>query len=186
MTPKRAAMAAAAVAAISSVDAFLPAPMLPAARASLRAMPLSRATMIAATPVEKPGTGENRMTSTGFSKPLVERVELPGTTQGFEYRIRSDLDLKKLNMQEKVKVEKPGLAVLDELQALAAEAKAKGGAQHCDDQPSINLRLKWLGLFHRDKHMPGGFMWRMRCPNGSFSINQALFLKRPLCTVFTH
>jgi len=180
-------MAAVAVAAISSVDAFLPAPMLPAARASRRAMPLSGATMVAAaTRVEKPGTGENRMTSTGFSKPLVERVELPGTSQGFEYRIRSDLDLKKLNMQEKVKVEKPGLAVLDELQALAAEAKAKGGAQHCDDQPSINLRLKWLGLFHRDKHMPGGFMWRMRCPNGSFSINQALFLKHPLCTVFMH
>ena len=39
-------------------------------------------------------------------------------------------------------------------------------------QPSVNLRLKWLGLFHRDKHMPGGFMWRMRCPNGSYSLAQ--------------
>jgi hypothetical protein len=45
--------------------------------------------------------------------------------------------------------------MLDELKALAAEAKAKGGAQHCDDQPSVNLRLKWLGLFHRDKYTPG-------------------------------
>ena len=27
--------------------------------------------------------------------------------------------------------------------------------QQCDDQPSINLRLKWLGLFHRDKYTPG-------------------------------
>ena len=60
--------------------------------------------------VNKPGTGENRMTDTGFSEPLVERVELPGTTQGFEYRIRSDLNEKKLNMQEKVKAEKPGEA----------------------------------------------------------------------------
>ena len=39
-------------------------------------------------------------------------------------------------------------------------------------QPSVNTRLKWLGLFHRDKHMPGGFMWRMRCPNGSYSLDQ--------------
>jgi len=102
----------------------------------------------------------------------VERVELPGTTQGFEFKVRDDLDEKKLNMQEKVKKEKPGFAMLDELEKFAAEAKEKGGAQHCDDQPSVNLRLKWLGLFHRDKHMPGGFMWRMRCPNGSYSIGQ--------------
>ena len=39
-------------------------------------------------------------------------------------------------------------------------------------QPSVNVRLKWLGLFHRDKYMPGGFMWRMRCPNGSYSMKQ--------------
>ena len=75
-------------------------------------------------------------------------------------------------MQEKVKFEKPGFAALDMLEQLAAEAKEKGGAQHCDDQPSVNLRLKWLGLFHRDKHMPGGFMWRMRCPNGSYTTAQ--------------
>jgi len=141
------------------------------ARASRRAMPLAGAAM-AATAVDKPGTGKNRMTDTGFSQPLVERVELPGTTQGFEYRVRSDLEEKKLNMQEKVKFEKAGLTALDMLKDLAAEAKAKGGAQHCDDQPSVNLRLKWLGLFHRDKHMPGGFMWRMRCPNGSYSLAQ--------------
>ena len=99
------------------------------------------------------------MTDTGFSQPLVERVELPGTTQvsamsqrppctrvrpcacaspvharrgrtrwfcdraraaradwrgvrvvqGFEYRVRSDLEAKKLNMQEKVKFEKAGI-----------------------------------------------------------------------------
>lgn len=167
----RTVMAAAAIAAIGSADAFMPAPAMPANnRASRRAMPLSGLTMVAA--VNKPGTGKNRMTESGFSQPLVERVELPGTTQGFEYRVKSDLDPKKLNMQEKVKVEKPGLSALDELQKLADEAKAKGGAQHCDDQPSVNLRLKWLGLFHRDKHMPGGFMWRMRCPNGSYTMQQ--------------
>jgi len=36
---------------------------------------------MATTAAPKPGTGDNRMTDTGFTIPLVERVELPGTTQ---------------------------------------------------------------------------------------------------------
>jgi len=165
--------AAAAVAALGSADAFIPSPVLPVSRATRRAMSMSRLSM-AATAAPKPGTGKNRMTETGFTTPLVERIELPGTTQGFEYRVRTDLDIleKKLNVAERLKVEKAGLSALDELNMLAAEAKSKGGAQHCDDMPSVNTRLKWLGLFHRDKHMPGGFMWRMRCPNGSYSLDQ--------------
>ncbi len=43
--------------------------------------------------------------------------------------ITEALNEKKLSLQEKVKVAKPGLAILEELEALAAEAKAKGGAQ---------------------------------------------------------
>ena len=85
----------------------MPSPAVPSGRATRRAMPLAGLSM-ASTAVNKPGTGKNRMTETGFAQPLVERVELPGTTQGFEFKVRDDLDEKKLNMQEKVKKEKPG------------------------------------------------------------------------------
>jgi hypothetical protein len=77
----------------------------------------------------KPGTGENRMTTTGFKVPLVEKVSVP-SSQGYEWKVKADvLDAKKLNMQEKVKLAKPGLSIIDELEKLAAEAKEKGGAQ---------------------------------------------------------
>jgi len=42
---------------------------------------------MAATAAPKPGTGNNRMTDTGFTVPLVERVELPGTTQVCEIAV---------------------------------------------------------------------------------------------------
>ena len=61
---------------------------------------------------------------------------------------------------------------MDQLDLLVTESKNKGGAQHCDEQSLVNINLKWLGLFHREKHMPGYFMWRLRCPNGYFSIKQ--------------
>ena len=48
---------------------------------------------------------------------------------GYEYVITDALNEKKLSLQEKVKLAKPGLAILEELEALAAEAKEKGGAQ---------------------------------------------------------
>jgi hypothetical protein len=119
----------------------------------------------------KPGTGENRMTTTGFKVPLVEKVSVP-SSQGYEWKVKADvLDAKKLNMQEKVKLAKPGLSIIDELEKLAAEAKEKGGAQHLDDD-DITLRLKWMGLFHRGKIVPGTFMWRFRVPNGVLTSTQ--------------
>ena len=43
--------------------------------------------------------------------------------------MKSDLDEKKLNMHEKTKKAKPGLIIMDELEELAKQASAKGGAQ---------------------------------------------------------
>jgi hypothetical protein len=86
-------------------------------------------TKMSSVSVEKKGTGENRMTPGGFSVPLVEKVSV-GTSQGYEWKVKADvLDQKKLNMQEKIKLAKPGLSIIDELEKLAAEAKEKGGAQ---------------------------------------------------------
>jgi hypothetical protein len=78
---------------------------------------------------EKKGTGLNRMTDTGFSVPLVEKVSVESSAKQ-EWKVKTELlDPKKLNMQEKVKLAKPGLSIIDELEKLAAEAKEKGGAQ---------------------------------------------------------
>lgn len=34
--------------------------------------------------VDKPGTGENRMTPTGFGEPLVEKKQFPGMAHGYQ------------------------------------------------------------------------------------------------------
>ena len=119
----------------------------------------------------KPGTGKNRMTDTGFAEPLVERKEFPGTLHGYQWVVKDVVAEKKLNAPEKLKKAKPGLQIMDELEALAEEAKAKGGAQFLDED-DINSRLKWMGLFHRAKQAPGTFMWRFKCPNGKFTLEQ--------------
>jgi len=121
--------------------------------------------------VGKPGTGENRMTETKFDQPLVEKKEFPGTIHGYQWVVKDDLNEKKLNMHEKTKKAKPGLQIMDELEDLAAEERAKGGAQNLDEE-DINVRLKWMGLFHRNKQAPGTFMQRFKCPNGSFNLKQ--------------
>ena len=72
---------------------------------------------------------------------------------------------KKLNKIEKVKAEKDGLAVKDEIEQFAQvgwEALEKG---------DLEVRLKWLGLFYRPV-TPGKFMLRLRIPNGCLTSRQ--------------
>ncbi len=71
----------------------------------------------------------------------------------------------KLNKVEKVKAEKDGLAVKDEL-----ERFAQIGWENVD-KADLEVRLKWLGLFFRPV-TPGRFMLRMRVPNGCLSTAQ--------------
>ena len=118
------------------------------------------------------GTGKNRMTDTGFWEPLVQRVEWP-SSHGFEYIVQDTLIEKKMNAAEKVKKAKPGMSIIDELETLAAEARRVGGAHKMVGfEDDVNTRLKWLGLFHRDKIAPGTFMQRFRVPNGRMSSKQ--------------
>jgi ferredoxin-nitrite reductase len=70
-----------------------------------------------------------------------------------------------LNKFEKIKAEKDGLDVKDELEKFAQigwEAMEKSDLEH---------RLKWVGVFYRPV-TPGKFMLRMRTPNGILSSNQ--------------
>ena len=65
----------------------------------------------------------------------------------------------KLTKIEKAKIEKPGLAIRDEI-----EQFAQSGWEALDKDDLI-IRLKFLGLFHRPV-TPGKFMLRLRTPNG--------------------
>ncbi|KAG8071675.1 hypothetical protein GUJ93_ZPchr0006g44626 [Zizania palustris] len=40
----------------------------------------------------------------------------------------------------------------------------------------IDVRLKWLGLFHRRKHQYGRFMMRLKLPNGVTTSEQTRYL----------
>lgn len=158
-------------AAAGVADAFM-APMAPGApKLSMRRQGATSLSM-SIKEEKKVGTGNNRMTDTGFTEPLVERVEYP-SSHGFEYVVKDVLNEKKFSKQEKVKKEKPGMSIFDELETLAAEARRVGGADKMVGfEADVNVRLKWLGLFHRDVIAPGTFMQRFRVPNGKMTAHQ--------------
>src|SRR3954471_13389396 len=65
-----------------------------------------------------------------------------------------------LNSIEKLKAERNGLTILDEIEAIAAE---HGGWETID--ADTRERLKWIGTFYR-KPTPGKFMMRIRITGG--------------------
>lgn len=72
-----------------------------------------------------------------------------------------------MNKMEKLKHEKHGLLVLEDLERYASGA--------VEDIPEDDLmRFRWYGLFHRKRE--GGFMLRMRVPNGVLSADQLRML----------
>ena len=71
----------------------------------------------------------------------------------------------KLNKVEKVKAEKDGLDVKNELEYFAQIG------WEAVDKLDLETRLKWLGIFYRPV-TPGQFMIRMRVPNGVVSSEQ--------------
>lgn len=83
----------------------------------------------------------------------------------------------KLNPQEKIKLEKDPMKFvteggIHELAKIPFEEieKSKLGK---DD---IDVRLKWLGLFHRRKQHYGRFMMRLKLPNGITTSSQTRYL----------
>lgn len=70
------------------------------------------------------------------------------------------------NPVERIKAEKPGLDILDEIHELAAQ---HGGWETID--PGDRERLKWIGTFFR-KPTPGRFMMRLRITNGRLTATQ--------------
>lgn len=70
------------------------------------------------------------------------------------------------NPIERIKAEKDGLGIQDEIEALASE---HGGWETID--PGDRERLKWIGTFFR-KPTPGRFMMRVRITNGQATSDQ--------------
>ncbi|KAK1281350.1 hypothetical protein QJS04_geneDACA020723 [Acorus gramineus] len=83
-----------------------------------------------------------------------------------------------INPQEKIKIEKEPMKFAMEESELAGLAKMS--MQEIDaskaTKDDIDVRLKWLGLFHRRKHQYGRFMMRLKLPNGVTTSQQTRYL----------
>lgn len=82
-----------------------------------------------------------------------------------------------INPQEKVKIEKEPMKLfmengIEELSKLSME-EIDASKLTKDD---VDVRLKWLGLFHRRKHQYGRFMMRLKLPNGVTTSEQTRYL----------
>ncbi|KAJ4876827.1 hypothetical protein Rs2_41845 [Raphanus sativus] len=84
---------------------------------------------------------------------------------------------KGINPQEKVKIESEPMKLFMEN---GIEELAKKSMEEIDSQKltkdDIDVRLKWLGLFHRRKHQYGKFMMRLKLPNGVTTSAQTRYL----------
>ncbi|KAK6136905.1 hypothetical protein DH2020_029350 [Rehmannia glutinosa] len=82
-----------------------------------------------------------------------------------------------INPQEKVKIEKEPMKLfmengIEDLAKIPLEEIEKSKLTKDD----IDVRLKWLGLFHRRKHHYGRFMMRLKLPNGVTTSAQTRYL----------
>ncbi|MFS7898347.1 putative ferredoxin--nitrite reductase [Helianthus anomalus] len=82
-----------------------------------------------------------------------------------------------INPQEKVKVNGEPMKLfmengIEELAKIPFEELDKSK----DSKDDVDVRLKWLGLFHRRKHQYGRFMMRLKLPNGVTTSAQTRYL----------
>lgn len=82
-----------------------------------------------------------------------------------------------INVQEKVKIQKEPMKLfmengIEELAKTSFEELEKSK----DSKDDIDVRLKWLGLFHRRKNHYGRFMMRLKLPNGVTTSVQTKYL----------
>ncbi|OAY39161.1 ferredoxin--nitrite reductase, chloroplastic [Manihot esculenta] len=105
-----------------------------------------------------------------------ERLE-PRVQEKDGYWILKEKFRQGINPQEKVKIEKEPMKLfmengIEEISKLSMEEIDKSK----DSKDDIDVRLKWLGLFHRRKHHYGRFMMRLKLPNGVTTSEQTRYL----------
>ncbi|KAJ9561029.1 hypothetical protein OSB04_006189 [Centaurea solstitialis] len=82
-----------------------------------------------------------------------------------------------INPQEKVKIAAEPMKLfmengIEDLAKIPIEELDKSK----DTKDDVDVRLKWLGLFHRRKHQYGRFMMRLKLPNGVTTSAQTRYL----------
>ncbi|KAL6347862.1 hypothetical protein AAG906_037591 [Vitis piasezkii] len=124
------------------------------------------------TPTPTPTTVAPSSTAAVDASRMEPRVEERGGYWVLKEKFREGI-----NPQEKVKIEKDPMKLFiedgfNELASMSFEEIEK--SKHTKDD--IDVRLKWLGLFHRRKHQYGRFMMRLKLPNGVTSSAQTRYL----------
>ncbi|XP_009776470.2 ferredoxin--nitrite reductase, chloroplastic-like [Nicotiana sylvestris] len=113
---------------------------------------------------------------TGAPEVAAERLE-PRVEEKDGYWILKEQFRKGINPQEKVKIEKEPMKLfmengIEELTKIPIEEIDQSKLTKDD----IDVRLKWLGLFHRRKNQYGRFMMRLKLPNGVTTSAQTRYL----------
>ncbi|KAG9135040.1 hypothetical protein Leryth_011558 [Lithospermum erythrorhizon] len=114
--------------------------------------------------------------ATGSTSVEADRLE-PRVEQKDGYFVLKEKFRKGINPQEKIKIEKEPMGLfmengIEELAKISLE-EIENSKLTKDD---IDVRLKWLGLFHRRKKHYGRFMMRLKLPNGVTTSAQTRYL----------
>lgn len=105
-----------------------------------------------------------------------ERLE-PRVEEKDGYFVLKEKFRQGINPQEKVKIASEPMKLfmengIEDLAKIPLEEIEKSKLNKED----IDVRLKWLGLFHRRKHQYGRFMMRLKLPNGVTTSEQTRYL----------
>ncbi|XP_010467309.1 PREDICTED: ferredoxin--nitrite reductase, chloroplastic [Camelina sativa] len=146
---------------MTSFSLTFTAPLLPSSKPK-------RSVLVAAAQTTAPAES----TASVDADRLEPRVELKDGFYILKEKFR-----KGINPQEKVKIEREPMKLFMEN---GIEELAKKSMEELDSEKSskddIDVRLKWLGLFHRRKHQYGKFMMRLKLPNGVTTSAQTRYL----------
>ncbi|KAJ8571058.1 hypothetical protein K7X08_038030 [Anisodus acutangulus] len=114
--------------------------------------------------------------SSGVAEIAAERLE-PRVEEKDGYWVLKEKFRQGINPAEKAKIEKEPMKLFTEN---GIEDLAKISLEEIDKtkltKDDIDVRLKWLGLFHRRKQHYGRFMMRLKLPNGVTTSAQTRYL----------
>ncbi|CAA0807527.1 Ferredoxin--nitrite reductase- chloroplastic [Striga hermonthica] len=117
-----------------------------------------------------------RVSNGGWCHVDAERLE-PRVEEKGGYFVLKEKFRQGINPQEKLKIENEPMKLfmengIEELSKIPLEEIEQSKLSKDD----IDVRLKWLGLFHRRKHQYGRFMMRLKLPNGITTSAQTRYL----------
>ncbi|XP_006647964.1 ferredoxin--nitrite reductase, chloroplastic [Oryza brachyantha] len=160
------------MASSASLQRFLP-PSPHAATSRRRPCPPGRARPLQSSTVSAPSSSSSSSTPAVSAERLEPRVE---EREG-GYWVLKEKHRTGLNPQEKVKLGKEPMSLFMEggIRELAKMPLEEIEADKLSKE-DIDVRLKWLGLFHRRKHQYGRFMMRLKLPNGVTTSEQTRYL----------